>query len=231
MIEPTEVLIVGLGGIGSRLYREVALMLAYTYPAARLILMDHDRYEPGNRNRQLYEREGNKAEVCAGELARLFPGLRVVETVTEKLAADNVYRYIREGSIVLLAPDNNWARRIASERCEELEKVCLIAGGNSENEGQVQIYVRKDGKNVTNPLHHFLHPEIRDAEEPIAQTDAGCMALAPGQPQRAVTNNLVAANMLAALDTYLAGGNMPAIMYVDVRQLRTLPEFREVSEV
>ncbi|MBI2473472.1 ThiF family adenylyltransferase [Candidatus Uhrbacteria bacterium] len=192
----SRIVIVGLGGVGTRIAPILCQYLTYEQPGLPVFLIDGDKFEPKNAQRQIFTSLGNKAEVTAGQLRKDFPELSI-EAKTQFVTDDNVYIYIPEGSLVFCCVDNHASRKLLSEHCRSLENTTLISGGNEFDDGNIQVYIRESGKNLTPPLTH-LHPEImRPKDRNPAELD--CMELsAAGTPQLIFANVKVATEMLCA---------------------------------
>ena len=203
--------VIGLGGVGSIVARYLSIFLRALDGDARLVLVDGDDFEPGNASRMAFSDEGNKSEVIRSEVLELLGECRVtVGAVPTYVTEDNVHRLIHDGDTVILAVDNHATRRLVNEHCRtRLRDVCLISGGNDGVEttedgrtlrgtyGNCQVYLRRDGVEVTPPLTH-LHPEI-EAPEDRVPGGPDCTQLAQSVPQILFANLMVASAMLNAL--------------------------------
>ena len=187
--------VVGLGGIFSRL----ALILSeYSRDLAaapkEITLADGDRFEVKNIERQgISEEEVGrlKAEVWAKRLGLRF-GKLSFSPFPEFVTAKNVAEAIPERSIVLSGVDNHATRLLLSRRVQALDDAVLISGGNELLEGNVQLYLRLEGKSRTLPIEE-VHAEMRDPKD-RNPGDLSCeerLAL-PGGEQQAETNMEVA---------------------------------------
>ena len=209
-----RVVVIGLGGIGLFLARALVTFLAglgRTLPAGQqitVVLCDGDAFEPDNTYRMDVPDFGNKAIALGQELLdRCEDCGLAIRWVPEYVHQQNVETVIREGDCVLLASDNHATRKLVSRRCSEggLGNVVLISGGNDGVEdgqtgtcGNVQVYVRQDGHDVTAPLDAF-HPEIADpADKPPEEMTCAELAAA-GVPQLVFVNMAVASAMCSAL--------------------------------
>jgi len=162
-----DVKVVGLGGIGGALVPFLARFLDAHEPPppARLTLIDGDDFEARNRLRQAVPAYGNKATILASELARTFDRLSV-RAVPEYIGEDNVAALIDEGDYVLLAADNHPSRRMVSDHCSRLRDVVVISGGNELYDGNVQVFIRREGEERSPSLTRY-HPEIARAVGPL----------------------------------------------------------------
>ena len=115
----------------------------------------------------------------------------------------------------MMGVDNHATRKLVSDRCEDLENVVLISGGNDFTDGNVQVHIRRDGQNITLPIANDFHPEIMYPED-RNPADAGCEELAQSQPQLVIANNAIAATMLSVFYAYLQDKITYDEIYVDI---------------
>ncbi|MGO8760976.1 MAG: ThiF family adenylyltransferase [Desulfobaccales bacterium] len=191
-----EIKAIGIGGIGCALLPFLCRYLQYSGEPARLTLIDGDRFEPGNAARQAFPHLGNKAEVKSHELARDFEAL-AFRSAPEYVTEDNVARLIGEGEMVFLMVDNHASRHLVSRHVSTLADLTLISGGNDEEDGNVQVYLRRAGRDLTPSLARY-HPEIAHPRDrnPAALSCEELMAA--GAPQLLFANLMVASLMLNA---------------------------------
>ena len=152
-----KIVIIGLGGIGSILCERLARYLTYSADdRTSLLLVDGDAYEAKNFERQDFTRLGNKAEVKAADLKLQFFGMNV-SSFPAFVNETTLAQVIQEGDVVFLCVDNHKTRMLVSNYSKNLTDVTLISGGNDLIDGNVQIYIRKDGKDLTPDLCAY-HP-------------------------------------------------------------------------
>jgi molybdopterin/thiamine biosynthesis adenylyltransferase len=211
-----SVKLIGLGGVGSIVARYGALFLASLDRETRLVLVDGDAFESGNASRMFFGDCGSKAAVTRNELLPRFAesSLSLV-AVEEYLTPDNIGRLIQEEDLVLLTVDNHATRKLVSDHCARLNNVCLISGGNDgvgeDNSGKVrrgtygnvQVYVRSNGQDLTWPLTRH-HPEIKSPADRLP-TDLSCTELVTSVPQILFANLATASAILNALWLHLCG--------------------------
>jgi molybdopterin/thiamine biosynthesis adenylyltransferase len=210
MTIPVYVL-VGAGGTGSILYQPMMRFLRTFHGRDTFVVavIDGDHIEEKNLERQLFsaiEIQNNKAQaLVTGD------GDREARAITEYLGDDNVTDRIREGDTVLICADNYDVRARIERRALELDNVTVINGGNESIDGSVQVFVRRDGANVTPPLS-YQHPEIL-RPSPHDPSKMSCLQKAEvkGGEQTIVANMMSATLMLNALrhvlaDSYDASG-------------------------
>lgn len=196
-----NIVIIGLGGIGSHLVRPLCRYLNESKGEVAVMLIDGDTFEPKNETRQEFRGFGNKAEVLAAELSEKYPGLSISGKAWY-ITAENAYVAINDGDIVFCCVDNHATRNVVSGRCQELENVVLISGGNEYSDGNVQIFIREDGI-CTTPALTYFHPEIENPQDKNP-SEMSCEELAKsGSPQLIFTNFLASAWMLTTFWKYL----------------------------
>lgn len=185
--------LIGLGGVGSILAERLCRFLNYAKDLdAEILMVDGDDYEQKNYERQEFTRLGNKADIKATELEMKYPGLRF-DSFEAFIDEKNTEEVIKEGDIVFLCVDNHKTRMIVSNYCKELQDVILISGGNDYTDGNVQIYIRKGGTDLTPDLCAY-HPEIANPDDKLPQ-EMSCEQLANSDPQLYFANLGVATLM------------------------------------
>ncbi len=186
--------IIGLGGIGSILVERLCRFLNYSQndTSFAITLIDGDEYEDKNYERQEFTKFGNKAEVKANELKMQYLNL-MTDYVTEYINADTVSRVINEKDVIFLCVDNHKTRMIVSNYCKTLNDIILISGGNELTDGNVQIFVRKGGVDLTPDLCAY-HPEIANPTDRSPE-EMSCEELSKAEPQLYFTNLSVATIM------------------------------------
>ncbi len=223
-----DITLIGVGGIGCALAPFLARYLQaerqVTGEEARITLVDGDTFESRNAARQSFETLGNKAKVKATELARRFPDLSF-RAIPEFVTTENLPQVVKAGDLVFLAVDNHATRCVVSRRCEELSDVVLISGGNDFTDGNVQVYVRQDGRDMTLPLTRF-HPEIADPKDK-SPVEMSCEELAAvAAPQLLFMNLSVASAMLNAFYAWRSGRLRYGEVYLDIVEGRARPVSR-----
>jgi molybdopterin/thiamine biosynthesis adenylyltransferase len=207
---------IGIGGIGCALLPFLCRYLQYSGEEARLTLIDGDRFERNNAARQAFSGLGNKAEVKSRELAREYEAL-AFRSMPEYVTEDNVARLIGEGEVVFLMVDNHASRHLVSCHVSSLADLTLISGGNDYADGNVQVYVRQGGLDLTPSLARY-HPEIASPQDrnPAALSCEELMAA--GAPQLLFANLMVASLMLNAFYALRQGGLNYSEVYLDIVQ-------------
>jgi molybdopterin/thiamine biosynthesis adenylyltransferase len=211
-----EIKAIGIGGIGCALLPFLCRYLQYAGERARLTLIDGDRFERSNAARQAFSRIGNKAEVKSLELAREYEAL-AFRSAPEYVTDDNVGRLIGNGEVVFLMVDNHASRNLVSRHAASLSELTLISGGNDYEDGNVQVYLRRDGQDLTPALGRY-HPEISNPQDRNPATLSCEELMAAGAPQLLFANLMVASLMLNAFYAIRQGGLNYSEVYLDIRQ-------------
>jgi len=209
-----EIKAIGIGGIGCALLPFLCRYLQYSGEPVRITLIDGDRFERGNAARQAFSRLGNKAEVKAGELAREYEAL-AFRAAPEYVTADNVARFIGAGEVVFLMVDNHASRNLISRHAATLSDLTLISGGNDYQDGNVQVYVRQGGRDLTPSLARY-HPEIAHPQDRNPATLSCEELMAAGAPQLLFANLMVASLMLNAFYALRQGRLNYSEVYLDI---------------
>jgi molybdopterin/thiamine biosynthesis adenylyltransferase len=187
---------VGAGGTGSHLFHGLYLYaLAKGLDYHTIHIWDADNVEEKNLERQAFFQHDigmNKAEA----LAQRF----VTHTRPHKeyVGPNNIELVMQDGDIVFICADNMTVRRLINERAKQLDNVTVINGGNELTSGSVQLFIRKDGVNLTPPLDWFS-PELAIEDGDRSELSCADIAALPGGEQTIIANQTVAALMLAAL--------------------------------
>ena len=160
-----NIVILGLGGIGSILSNTLSRYLdtKHDLRGVQLLLVDGDDYEFKNNERQEFVSYGNKAIVKYNELKSKFQNISF-NYCQEFISEENAENIITENSIVFVGVDNHKTRKLVSEYAKKLNDVIVISGGNDLTDGNVQIFIRKGGLDVTPSLTDY-HPEIKDPKD------------------------------------------------------------------
>jgi len=226
MKKTRKIKVIGAGGIGGHLLEPLCRYLSHSDDFVEMTVFDGDRFEERNRERQRFTECENKAQHTVNTLKGEFPKIHL-RAKGEYLTEDNIITSIRNEDVVFLCVDNHATRKLVSDRCEELDNVTLISGGNDYIDGNVIVYIRKDGKDVTKPPT-ALHPKIAQPEDknPGDLTDVerqGCEQEAHANPQLLFTNLAIASAMCNCYYAYEQDKVNFEQVYVDILTQRMRP--------
>lgn len=221
--------VIGLGGVGSALCDNLFRFVNYIDGEFNITLIDGKSYKERNKERQSFSNFGNKARIKRRDLIAIFDNLEVL-TCTDYVTSRNVNRIIEEDDVIFLCVDNHRTRKIVSDYCTTLEKVVLISGGNEFVDGNVQIYIRENGKKITPSLTDY-HPEI---ENPVDRSpdQMSCEELSVSEPQVLFANITVALIMCWYFYDLVGVGNVRSgknsEVYFDMEMMNVRPAQRVV---
>jgi len=218
-----KIKVIGAGGIGTALLPPLVRFLnyqlksedeAYSTEKVVLTIIDGDCYEMKNKVRQSFHRFGNKAEVAAEKLREDFPDIDI-KSRNEFITSSSVEYLIQENDIVFMCVDNHKTRKNVSDFCGDLDNVVLISGGNEYSDGNIMVYIRKDGEDVSLPLTNKYHPEILDPQDK-SPDEISCGEAVESEPQLVFMNLMIAALMLNAFYAQLKGKLNYDEVYTDI---------------
>ncbi|HEX4331209.1 MAG TPA: molybdopterin-synthase adenylyltransferase MoeB [Usitatibacter sp.] len=158
-----HVLVVGAGGLGS-----AALMYLASSGVGRITIVDGDRVDLTNLQRQVVHREQSigepKAASAAATLAAINPEIRI-EALDERAGPERLVALVRGADVVLDCSDNFATRHALNRACVASGKP-LVSGAGIRFDGQVAVFdLRRDDS----PCYHCLFAdEAREAEERCA---------------------------------------------------------------
>ena len=164
-----RVLIIGLGGLGAP-----AAMYLAAAGVGHLVLVDHDKVDLSNLQRQIVHTTDNigrtKTASAAQLLGRLNPEIRLT-TIDRKLERQALEEQTRLADVVLDASDNFPTRFLLNEVCVQ-QRTPLVSGAVIRLEGQVSVF-RPGG-----PCYRCLYSDTEAETETCSET--GVLAPLPG---------------------------------------------------
>lgn len=227
-MENKNIVIIGLGGIGSILTTKLCRFLNFSKDlSSNITLVDGDEYEMKNYERQEFMNIGNKAEIQYTELIGKFPKINF-NFKNMFINKNNVDDIIDENTIVFLCVDNHKTRNIVSNYCKSLKDIIIISGGNEYTDGNVQIYVKKGGKELTPDICAY-HPEI-DLPLDKSPEDMSCEELSESSPQLFFTNLGASTIMCWAFYNVVVKNEVSiSEVYFDIVSMTSLSKTRKIK--
>ena len=228
MTQSIDVVIVGLGGVGTILAERLCRFLNFSQDyKSSILLIDGDKYEPKNYERQEFIGIGNKAETKAHELASRFKDIEF-DVFDAYINEDNVQDVIGENTVVFICVDNHKSRMVINNYCKTLNDVTVVSGGNELTDGNAQLYVRKGGKDLTPDLCAY-HPEIANPEDKLPD-EMSCEELSVSEPQLYFTNLGVATLMCWLFyNSVVKGQHERSEVYFDILSMNSNSKIRIVK--
>lgn len=210
-----DLAIVGCGGIGFSLVEGVIrIALKEAKDEVRLWLVDGDVITPDNCTRQFYQRYIGlpKSESAREIFWEKFHSVNLAITAVNFFVSKKYMRihrdiWLKPGVTIFGCVDNDPSRVLLEEEISRLRDGTLIVGGNDEWTGQSQMYIRKNGRDLT-PKITAIAPEILTDKEGVPG-EGGCFN--DPSPQTATTNRMVALAMEIMFRTslFVAGKGLP----------------------
>lgn len=197
--------LIGAGGTGSILFpllvRALDTIFASREDNWTLTIVDGDTISAAKLGRQLFDTRfagTNKATALTQQYAA---DPKTIIAVPKYLDRSNI-KALRDGSMILIAADNFPVRARIERHALTLDNAVVINGGNEMTDGSLQMFVRRNGENVTAPLSQG-HPEIlrKDGRDPAALSCEARAALPSGE-QTIIANSMSATAMLNAVRRY-----------------------------
>ncbi len=165
-LKNSKVLVVGAGGLG-------ASILSYLACAGlgHIGIIDHDRVELSNLNRQIIHETGDigspKVLSAKERISELNPSVQVT-TYSTRINNDNAEELIAPYDIIMDAVDNFDSRFVINAACFQLKKswiYCAIRGA----EGQLSCF---DAGNIDAPCYQCFVPSAPHHHNDCAQRGA-----------------------------------------------------------
>lgn len=200
-------IMIGAGGTGTHLIpKALAYLDAYHRNEGsdwQFVVIDGDNFEEKNGDRQLFDSGflmANKAEAMA-QMYNRFP----VRAVPRFIGREDLEEFIQNSDTIFICADNHSIRALVEERALALDDITVINAGNELSDGNVQLWVREQGQNLT-PRLTYMHPEIiYIGEEDRSAMSCQQAAQLPGGGQLILANAQAADWMLAALHRRITG--------------------------
>lgn len=204
-------IIVGVGGTGSLLARDLPKLLINT--DHKMLLVDGDRVERKNMKRQSYQEQdiGEYKSIALSAKVNTFYDTHC-EAMGLYLTKNEILEYCNNNylytPVILGCVDNDTTRKILEYTFENLERCYYLDSANGEYEGNIFIAYRysRDGK-----IYGALRNKTYKLEDDVHPLDESCeIQASKGNVQFLVTNNKMANYLLehcnALLTRQLKGG-------------------------
>jgi adenylyltransferase/sulfurtransferase len=167
-----RVLVIGAGGLGCP-----ALLYLAAAGVGRIVIVDPDRVDTSNLQRQILYQEGDigrlKVDAAAERLRALNHHIHI-ETVSERFRRDNALRLVREADVVVDGSDNFATRYLVNDASVMTDRP-FIYGAISGFSGQLAVFNWKGG-----PTYRCLFPVPAPAELAPNCAEAGVLGVLPG---------------------------------------------------
>lgn len=191
--QPWTVCVVGCGGTGGAFIKEFGRYLLGNRDS-RLILIDGDRVEARNGERQPFSRK----DVSLFKADALEEGLKRMGVKAEQLLSVSMYLdtaeqlssilSTQEGRNVILlgCVDNHRARQVMHQVFYGSRNMVYLDSGNEFLHGEVVSAVRVNGKTLSHARGYY-YPEVL-ADKGLSASEMSCMEFSEHAPQHLATN-------------------------------------------
>lgn len=202
---PELIICVGAGGTGGDFVKEFLPYMAQHTTDLSFLLIDGDRVEEKNCERQPFSKEDvflKKTDALCKSLTHEFPQLtgRVfswpyyLESIEDLDDAVSFAGFGADTAVVLVgAVDNHRARQVLHSFYQERDDVIYVDSGNEFDYGEVVTGCKEDGMEKSKPRAHYF-PDVLTDNSPSA-AEQSCGAVNVSMPQHQITN-LIAAEIL-----------------------------------
>lgn len=167
-----SVLVIGAGGLGCP-----ALLYLAAAGVGRIEIVDDDRVDASNLQRQVIYTEADAGQLKAEAAARRMRGLNRFITVVPhavRLTRDNAIELVRGVDVVLDGSDNFGTRYLVNDACV-LANRPLVYGAIQGFEGQASVFNWKGG-----PTYRCLFPEPPEPGTVPNCAEGGVVGALPG---------------------------------------------------
>lgn len=208
-LKAAHVVVAGVGGLGS-----LSCMLLTAAGVGRLTIIDADRVEPSNLNRQILHWEEDigveKVVSAARKLGRLNSTVEVVPRA-EEITKENVASLIEGADLVMDAMDNMATRFILNEACVKMGTP-FIHGGIHGLLGQITTIIPRKG-----PCLRCIFPQEIEGKKPFPVLGATPAMVASLQVMEAI-KVLVGIGELLVGRMLLINGEVMEIATIEVNR-------------
>ncbi len=210
-----SLVVVGCGGTGTYFLKEFSRFIRKNRTIGQFILIDGDRVEEKNLERQSFQREDiglNKAVVMADVLYSAFD-IHWESMNTYLTKPKQLVDLISYTPIIIGCVDNHACRLVLEEYFKKVPTCAYFDSGNEYQTGEVVFAYKANGK-VISPLRSVWFPDMLKGDL-RSVTEVGCEELNAVSPQHIVTNMLAGNILLAETASFLGGKPHPGVVFFD----------------
>lgn len=219
-----SVAVIGAGGLGCP-----ALLYLTAAGVGRIVIIDDDRVDPSNLQRQTLfttdDTGSRKVEAAARRLKALNPHV-TIEPRAERFTRDNALDLVRSVDVVLDGSDNFPTRYLVNDACV-LAARPFVYGAIQGFEGQLSVFNWRGG-----PTYRCLFPEPPAPGTVPSCAEAGVLGVLPGLIGTAQACEVI--KLLAGLGEPLSGRLLiwdALTMRTQVLTLTASPNRHEIREL
>jgi sulfur-carrier protein adenylyltransferase/sulfurtransferase len=171
-LKRSSVLVIGAGGLGSP-----ALLYLAAAGVGRIVLIDSDRVDLSNLQRQVLYTSDDTGELKATAAARRLRALNPlisIEPHAVRFTHDNALALVRSVDLVVDGSDNFGTRYLVNDACVLADRP-FVYGAIQGFEGQLSVFNFRGG-----PTYRCLFPEPPGAGTVPNCAEAGVLGVLPG---------------------------------------------------
>lgn len=176
-LKSSSVIVIGAGGLGC-----AALLYLAAAGIGKIGVVDHDRIELGNLQRQLLycsEDVGKEKSKIAMQRLSLHNPYVAIQSIEKRLTSANAKEIIDSYDVVIDATDNFCARYAINDACLESGKP-FVYGSIHRFEGQVAVFNALNDQAKRTPDYRALYPLPPLEGETPSCADSGVIGALPG---------------------------------------------------
>jgi len=182
-VKNTTFAIAGLGGVGA-----ITAELLARWGVKKFRLLDMDKYEPTNLNRQLFATSNTlgqtKVEATAARIKEINPYAEIEMTVIDMVTNDNALSFVQGAGFVVQNADRPSAKLLyhAARKCKVplVNGYATVSGGrvqtfdyrNSECTSKLEEWWTRQKLKESKPLETMTPAEIREFDEKFVHATA-----------------------------------------------------------
>jgi sulfur-carrier protein adenylyltransferase/sulfurtransferase len=190
-----SVLVIGAGGLGCP-----ALLYLAAAGVGRIVIVDSDRVDVSNLQRQVLYTGADEGELKAKAAARRLQALNphvVIEAHAERFTRDNALALVRSVDVVLDGSDNFGTRYLVNDACVLADRP-FVYGAIQGFEGQLSVFNWHGG-----PTYRCLFAEPPEPGTVQNCAEAGVLGVLPGLIGTAQASEVI--KLLAEIGEPLSG--------------------------
>ncbi len=223
-LKKSSVLVIGAGGLGCP-----ALLYLAAAGVGRIVIVDSDRVDLSNLQRQVLYTSADEGELKAEAAARRLHALNpyiAIEPLAERFTRDNALALVASVDVVLDGSDNFGTRYLVNDACV-LANRPFVYGAIQSFEGQLSVFNWQGG-----PTYRCLFPEPPEPGTVQNCAEAGVLGVLPGLIGTAQATEVI--KLLTGIGEPLSGRLLlwdALSMRTQIVNLAADPRSREIREL
>lgn len=153
------ILILGLGGVGS-----YAALTLSRLPIKKLILVDSDKVEITNLNRQIYYNYDigkNKVDALEEHIKNINPDI-IVEKINSFIDETNIDSLFKETNYIVDACDTMNTKKLLIKKCLEKKQKFISCMGTANRVDATKFEIMDIRKTINDPVAKIIRKYVKD---------------------------------------------------------------------